>query len=149
MRHQLAQRDRQAAFGHLEIQVLVDVRVQIQLAGLHQLHHRSPGHQLGDRGHPEQGAVRIHRGLFFHIRNAVTATDQDLAVLDHGHHRAGDVAACDGIRHEPIQPGGRVIRGQSGNGVHAGGRGLRGRGRRPLCIGLEGQQQPTTQRDKP
>ena len=56
----LAQRDRLAVVvGNLEVEIRVDVRVEIQLALLDQLHRRRPGDQLADRTGPEQRAVRI------------------------------------------------------------------------------------------
>ena len=66
MRHDVAHRDRLAvARRNLEIEVGVDVRVEVDLALLDQLHDRGPGEQLGHRAGAEQrGFGRYRRALF-------------------------------------------------------------------------------------
>ena len=93
----------------LEVEVGADIGIEIHLALLHQLHRRDGGRDLGDRGHPEQGLLRVHshrlptRGARF--GPAVAAGGHHLPVLDHGHHGAGDVAVLEGIGQLPVQPG--------------------------------------------
>ncbi len=118
--HQPAQGDRAVgAFRNLEIEVGVDVLVEVELALADQLHHRRPGEQLADRAGPEDG-VGGDRRLLRHVRIAIALHQDRLAVLDHRHHRARDVAAAQSIGHEAVEPGLHI-----GLVQHVAGRGLR------------------------
>jgi hypothetical protein len=77
----------------LEVEVGVDVLVQVELALLDQLHHRGPGEQFGDRAGPKQRAVGIDQLLSFEVGVAIALLEEDLAVLDHHHHSAGDISS--------------------------------------------------------
>ena len=104
--HQLAHRHRFAiALGNREIEILVHVRVQIDAPLFDLLHHRSPGHQFGNRSGPEQRAIGIDRGPALHIREAETPLGQDVPILDHDDHRARDIAIAQRVGHEAVEPG--------------------------------------------
>ena len=105
MGHQLPRGDRLAVEGRdLEVEVLVDVGVEVDLAGLDLLHHGRPGEQLRDRAGTEQSLVGIDRRALVAIGIPEAARRQDLAVLDHRDHRAGDVARAQGVGHVAVQP---------------------------------------------
>ena len=93
----------------LEVEVGADVGIEVHLALLHQLHGRDGGRDLGDRGHPEQGRLRVHGHRLSaggaRVGPAVAAGGHHLSVLDHGHHGTGDVAVLEGIGQLPVQPG--------------------------------------------
>ena len=111
VRHQLAQRHRLAvARRYPEIEVAVHVRVEVEPALLHQLHHRRPGEQLGDRAHPEQRAGRIDRLARRHVGVAVAPGQQHLAVLHDHHHRGGEAVLLQSVRHQAVQPRRRIVR---------------------------------------
>ena len=94
---------------NLEVQVGADIGIEIHLALLHQLHRRDGGRDLGDRGHPEQGLLRVHSHRIptrsTRIGPPITAGGHHLTVLDHGHHGTGDASVLEGIGQLPIQPG--------------------------------------------
>jgi hypothetical protein len=156
--HQLPRRHRLAvARRNLEVEIGVDVGVQVDLAGLDLLHHRGPGEQLRDRAGPEQGLVGIDRRMLVAVGVAEAARRQDLAVLDHGDHRAGNVARAQGVGHVAVQPEVDVGLGQGRShrwGDHGGRRGgrrsrhLDGRRRRRFLARLAlGRAQPRQQRE--
>ncbi len=136
--HDVAQGDRRAVERRdLEVEVLVDVGVEVELALLDQLHDRGPGEELGDRARAEQRGFRIDRLAFLDVGIAETALQQDLSILDDDHDGAGDVATLERVGQESIQPGIEVgaveHRGRGGRGGGGGRRrrdlGCRGRGR--------------------
>jgi hypothetical protein len=72
VRHEVAERDRLAEIWRdLEIEVVVDVAIQIELAQLHLLHHRCPSEELADRTGAEQRPLGIDRLSFLNIGVAV------------------------------------------------------------------------------
>ena len=113
VRHQVAQRDRLALERRdPEIQVVVDVAVQVQLARLHQLHHRGPGEQLGRRADAERRVLRRRHGLLLQVVMAVAPGEDHLAVLDHRDHAAGHVAALQRERHQAVEEARQVLGGE-------------------------------------
>jgi hypothetical protein len=123
MRHQGAQGDRLAEGRRdFEIEVGVDVGIQVEPAGLHKLHHRGPGEQLGDRADAEQGGGGIDRALRGHVGQPVAAFEQDLAVFDDDRYAAGDVGAAERERQEAVHEGGDIVlRQRMGRGCGGGG----------------------------
>ena len=106
MRQYLAQRHRFAfARRDAEIEIDVDVTIEIELALFDQLHDRRPGHKLRDRARSKQGSRRIHRPALGEVGIAKPARGKDSAVLDHHHHRAGDVAAVECVGQISVEPG--------------------------------------------
>ena len=94
---------------NLKVQVGADIGVEVHLALLHQLHRRNRGRDLGDRGHPEQGLLRVYghrlpaRGTG--VGPAVAAGSHHLPVLDHRHHSTRNILVLQGIGQLPVQPG--------------------------------------------
>ncbi len=105
VRHDLSQGGRLAVpQGHAEIEVLVDVLVEIELALLHQLHDRRPGEQLRHRARTKQRAFRVDALALLDIGIAEATLGEHSAVSDHDHDGAGDVAGLPRIGHEAIEP---------------------------------------------
>ena len=103
--HEIAQGDGFAvARRNLEIQIAVDVRVEVELALLDQLHHRRPGEQLGNRSGPEESALGIDRFAGRDVGVTVTFRQQHLSILNYDHNCAGHIAPLQGIRCESIEP---------------------------------------------
>jgi hypothetical protein len=94
MRHEVAECNGFAeSRRNLEIQILVDVAVQIELALLHQLHYSGPCKELGDRPGAEERGVHGDRRFLVHIAIAVTLGKEDGAIFHYQHHGARDVLA--------------------------------------------------------
>ncbi len=107
--HQVAHGDRLVERrGNLEVQVVVDIAVQVDLALLDQLHHGHPGEQLGGGAGAHHARFRVHRDFRGNVGHAVAFLQQHLAVLDHDHDGAGDVAGLERVRNAAIKPGGEV-----------------------------------------
>ena len=93
VRHQVPQLDRLPAVAFdPEVEVLVDVVIEIELAGFDLLHHRRPGEQLRDRSGPEQRLLGGNGNALFDVGESVGAREQQRVVLDDRDRRAGDVA---------------------------------------------------------
>ena len=67
--------------GHGNVEVLLDVAFEIELALLDELHHRRVRHELRDRARAKQRALRIDRPLARDVRVAVALLRNDLAAL--------------------------------------------------------------------
>ena len=92
MGHQLPHGHRLAVVRrHLEVEVLIDVGVEIDLARGDQLHDRRPGEQLRNGARAEQGLVGIDRPPGLDVRKTVAPFEQRLPVLDDDDDDAGDV----------------------------------------------------------
>ena len=101
--HQIQQRDGLAAGrGDFEIQVVIDIAIQIELALLHQLHDRGPRKQLGRGADPGQDLLGVHGNLAGHIGVAVAGLEKDFAVFDDDDHGPGDIAVLEPVAHQPI-----------------------------------------------
>ncbi len=111
VRHEVTHGDRLAvgARRNLEVEVLVDVGVEVDLALFDQLHDRGPGEQLRDRARTEQRLVRVDGQLLLDVRVAEALLQQDLAVLDDHDDAAGDVAARERVGQEAVEPGFEVL----------------------------------------
>ena len=113
--HEIAHRDGLAlARRNLEVEVLIDVRVEIDLPLLDLLHHGGPRHELRHRSRSEQCQLRIDRRTFGDVRVSIAPLGQDLSILDHGDDCAGDVARVQRIRQVAVEPGIDITAGQSG-----------------------------------
>ncbi len=86
-------------------QVLIDRRVQAHVPSLDLVQHADPGEGLGDRPEPEQGARGIDWADGREAVDAIALVEQHLAVLDHRHHRAGNVIAAHGLGGETVDEG--------------------------------------------
>ena len=99
----------------LHIGVGADINVQVQLAPLHQLHHRDTGGELGHRCDAEEG-IGIHRAPRLAVgsrsRIPVPPRHQDPTIVNDGDHRSGKVAPIEGVGDLPIEPGSDILRGQ-------------------------------------
>ena len=94
MGHDVAHRDRfSLAPRNLEIEVLIHVGIQIDLALLDELHHCSPREELRRRTDPEHGPLRIDRPTCRDIRVAISFFEEHSTVFHHNHHGPGDIAA--------------------------------------------------------
>ena len=92
VRHDVTQRDGlTVARRNREIEVLVHVGIEIELALLHQLHYRCPGKELGDRPNPEKGVLRVHGFTRSDIGIPVGQLGHWRAVFDHDDDRPGDI----------------------------------------------------------
>ncbi len=100
-RHRFAE----ALPGILKSHVLIDGRVEIELALLDQLHHRRFGEQLADRAGPEQRALGIHGPAFLDIVVAVALLQQDFAVLHDDDDASRDVTSLQFEVQKAIEPG--------------------------------------------
>ena len=109
-------------------QIGVEWGVQAHLAALDRAQGHEPGEGLADRTHAEERAVRVHRSLAGHIREAITLLQHHLAVLDDGDRDACDVLArhglADGAVHQRFKRRrrDRLIGRQQGWGGGTGGR---------------------------
>src|SRR6185437_3808041 len=73
MRHDIAQGDGFAEVRrYLEIQVVVDIAIEIELARLHELHHGGPGEELRYRAGTKERPIGDHRAARFGIGKAVS-----------------------------------------------------------------------------
>ncbi len=79
-------------------QVRVDVRVQVEATGLHLLHHRGRGEQLGDRRDAHERPVGVHRHVPRHVGPAEPARVDGARAGDDGHHHSGRVTQRAGRR---------------------------------------------------
>ena len=113
VRHQVEHSDGLTVIGRdFEVDVLVDVRVEIDFAELDLLHHRGPGEELGNRSGAEQRRCWIDFFPFGNVGVAVAARRKDLPVLDDDHDGAGNIAFADGIRNKAVEPRIDVVGGQ-------------------------------------
>ena len=101
----------------LEVEILLDVGVEIELALLDELHHRDVGEELGDRAGTEGGDDRIDGCLLLEVGVTVASQDKRLAVLVDGDGRAGDVIALQLKREEAVEKGGDILRGELWRGL--------------------------------
>ena len=107
MGHEAAKRDRHAAIRRrdVEIQIVVHIAIEIELALLDELHHRDPGKELRDRAGAYQRLIRGHRAPALDVGVAIAAGKQDAAILDHDRDRARDLQAGKLVRHQRIEKG--------------------------------------------
>jgi len=90
---------------NLEIQVLINIVVQVKLALLYLLHHRSPGEQFGNRARTEKSPVDADGSLLLYIAVAIPFSEKYFAVFHHQHNRAGNVLAFELHGHKAVQEG--------------------------------------------
>src|SRR5206468_3168257 len=102
--HDVPERDRLLiGVGDLEVEILVDVGVETQLALLHELHDGCPREQLAGRADAKEGALGIDGGAMRDIGVAVAVGVEELAVLDDGDGRAGNVLVAKVRGHDAIE----------------------------------------------
>ena len=109
MRHDVAHRE---ARRNLEVQILVDVMIQIELALLNHLHHARPDKQLRDRAWPKERRIRTHALLRRHVGIAVALLNNHPAILDHRHHGSSNAAPFNGRRNQSVKKGFQIGRRQ-------------------------------------
>lgn len=119
--------------GEVEVEVLLDVGVQVDLARLDLLHDGGGGDQLGHRTGPEQVLLRVDRGgglagvaVLAGVGEPVAARGEDLAVVDDGDRGADDPAVLQTGRDDAVEPGVDVGRGEPGGLGRGGGGDVRG-----------------------
>src|SRR5262245_11705022 len=93
MGHKAAKSDRHAAVGrrNVEIQIVVHVTIEIELALLDKLLHHDPSEKLRDRAWAYQRLVRRHRPPALNVGIAIAAGKLSATVLDHHHDCACDL----------------------------------------------------------
>ena len=125
MRHQISNGDGAAKRGaNLEVEILIDIGVEIELALLQKLHCGDPGKKLGDGGQPEEGRSRINGLLVLEIRVAVALFEQQFAVLHDQDGGARDVGPFELERKDAVEEGFEVGRAEFMNGGRRRGRSL-------------------------
>ena len=113
MRHQIAHRDRLAvARRNGEIQILVHVRIEIELALLDQLHHCRPQERLGDRARTKQCGCRIDLFIRRNVGVAIPSGHQNLAVLHHHNDRRRQIVLGQSVGKQAIEPCACIVRRQ-------------------------------------
>ena len=96
----------------LEVEILLNVRVEVELALLDELHHRDVGEELGDRAGTEGRDDGIDGRLLLEVGVTVALEDERLAVLIDGDGRAGNVVALELKREEAVEKSGDVLSGE-------------------------------------
>ena len=108
MRQQVLEADRLGVgLGDVKIQIGLDVRLEVELALLDELHHGRRRERLSDRGDAEQVPVGIDRDALFEIREAVAFLENNLAPVNHRDGQADqrigvvlrDVGGIEKLRH--------------------------------------------------
>jgi hypothetical protein len=113
MRHQIAHGDGLAEFpGNLEIEIIVHVAVEIDLARLHKLHHGRPGKRFRDGARPEHRLIGNDGAALGNVGITVTPSKQDLPVLDDDEYSARDVSTRHGIGNKAVGERFDILRGE-------------------------------------
>src|SRR5215469_10588256 len=100
MGHDLPQRDRLwISRRDFEIQVIIYIAIEVELALFDKLHHRSPGEELGNRSWTEQRAVGGDGLLLGKIGVAVALGEEHFAVFDNRDYCAGNIVTLERERH--------------------------------------------------
>jgi hypothetical protein len=82
-------------YGNLEVQVLAYIRIKIQLALLHPMHHRGPGKLLGDRAGVEKCGFSGDWEFLLHIGITMAFCKEQRGAFHHGNKGPGNVIAFD------------------------------------------------------
>ena len=113
MGHDVAQRGGLAkCWRNLEVEILVYVRVQIQLALLNLLHHRRPSERLRDGAWAEKRILRRHWRFLLGIGVAVAFLEENFSIFHDSDDGAGDVGLLNLLRHQPVEKRGKIGLGQ-------------------------------------
>ena len=94
----------------LEVEILLNVGVQVELALLDELHHRDVGEELRDRSRTKRCDYRIDLRLLLEVRVAVALEDEWLPVLVNRNCCARDVVTLQLQREKPVEKRGNVFR---------------------------------------
>ena len=88
--------------GNLEIEIVVHIAIEIDLAGLHELHDGRPGEHLRDRTGTEHGLVGNDGAALGDVGITVALRKQDLPVLDDHEDGARDISPRHGVRKQSV-----------------------------------------------
>src|SRR5262245_5341827 len=121
VRQNVAQRNRLGKrVRNLEVQIIVYVAIKVEPALLHELHHGSPGKELRNGSWAEKGVLWRNRPLGRDIGVSISSGEENLSVLNNCNNRARDVATLELQRHEPVEKGFQVRRGEFSSGFPRG-----------------------------
>ena len=88
-----------------KVEIGVDIRVQVQLSLLDELHHRRPGEQLADGANSKDRLFGVDRDALLEVGVAVAFGKEQLAVFDDGYGCTGDVILFHLLCKQLIQEG--------------------------------------------
>ena len=104
VRHDVPQRDRlRIRLRDLEVEIPIDVGVEIELPLLDELHDGRPGEQLARRADAKERTLGAHRCAAVYVGVPVALREEELAVLDDGDGRAGDVLVAQVGDHDAVE----------------------------------------------
>ena len=98
--------------GHVrkgERGIEIDIAVEIELARVHQLHHRDAGEKLGNRSWPHQRRISGERLLGIDVRKAIALCEDQAIAVYHDHHRARAFAFADPRGHQRVDHAGEIV----------------------------------------
>ena len=110
VRHDVAQCNRLGiSRRNPEIEIIVHVPIQVELALLFELHHGGPGKKLGNRSRAEQGIIDRYGRLLLDVGVSVPLREKHLSILHDRDHGAGNILSCQLLRHDSIEKGADIV----------------------------------------
>jgi hypothetical protein len=104
--HNVPKRDRLwVRRWNLEVEVVVYIAIEIKLSLLDQLHHGSPGEQLGDGYWAKESLVCDDRNALHHIGISVASCEENLAIFDDNDRCSGNVFPAKLFWHDTVEKG--------------------------------------------
>jgi hypothetical protein len=112
VRQKTAERDGNAACRRRngEVDIAVDVAIEIELACVHELHHRDAGEKLRDRSRPHQRRVSGEWLPGVDVRETIAFGEDRTIGLHHDDDRARALVLVDPLRHQRVDHVGDIGR---------------------------------------